>query len=249
MKPSAIFWSTAAIFIAAATAAPADTLVNDAFESDVIHSSPRAAPGTDPSGWENERGDSLNANGLTDMSVEGVGGPQGGSQTMLFYDSNAVDGRIADSRTFTPVSTSDILVTLDFRVNRVIDTTADKFSIRLITTGNQVLGFELAGNGSSTGFDLRPLGHTDSPVLGGITAGHWYHMSLLAPSVVSGSSAWKLTLHNYTTAETDSYDLTLPSAASGEYTRILLQSGFSDANTLDMSFDNVKVEEEDADEP
>ncbi|HMP77289.1 MAG TPA: PEP-CTERM sorting domain-containing protein [Kiritimatiellia bacterium] len=242
MKPSAILSSAAAMLLAVAASAPADILVNDTFESDILNPSPRVGLGTDPAGWANDLGDSINANGLTDISVEGVGGPQGGSQTMLFFDSNGVDGRIADSRTFTPVSTSAVTVTLDFRVNSVIDPAADKFAIRLFSTGNQSIGVELAGNGSSTGFNIRPLGHTNTTVLGEVTVGDWYQMTLEAPSVDSGSTEWQLTLHNYATASTDTFALTLPAPASGEYWRILLQSGFADANTLDMSFDNVTVE-------
>ncbi len=242
MKPSAILLSTAAMVAALLTDAPADLLVGDTFESDVVNLSPRVALGTDPAGWGNDFGDSLNGNGLTDVSVEGVGSPQGGSQSMLFYDSNGVDGRIAYSRTFTSTSSSNVMVTLDLRVNSVLNTAQDKFALRLFATTGLGIGFELSANGSSTSLNMIPLSHTNASALQTITVGDWYRISLLAPSVDSGSPDWQMSLYHYASATTNAYALTRPDAPSGGYWRIYLQSGYANANTLDMNLDNVTVE-------
>ncbi len=242
MKSSVILVSAVASFFAVAATASSDILVSDSFESDVINPSPRVATGTDPVGWNNDFGDLLNANGLTDISVEGVGGPRGGSQTMLFYDSNEVDGRITDSRIFTSTPSSNVQVTLDFRVNSVIDTAQDKFALRLFATTGLGIGFEMSANGSSTSLNLIPLSHLNASVLQTITVGEWYRLSLRAPSVDSGSSDWQMSLYNYATSASSSYNLTRPDVPSGGYWRVYLQSGYANANTVDMNLDNVAVE-------
>ncbi len=242
MKKSMRLFAAVALFVALAPAAPAEILINDTFESDVLNGSPRVAIGTDPAGWNNDYGDSLNANGLADISVEGVGSPSGGSKSMLFYDSNAVDGRIADSRTFASSSSSNMQVTFDFRVGSVINTGGDKFAIRLFATTGVGLGAEMSANGSGTSFNVIPIGHTNSPLLQTITVGDWYRMSLLAPSVDGGSPDWQMSFYHYASATTNSYNLTRPDAASGGYWRVFLQSGYSAGNTLDMNIDNLGVE-------
>jgi len=242
MKTSTILVTAVTSLFAISSAALAEILVSDTFENDVVNPSPRVEMSTDPTGWMNDFGDSLNAHGLTDISVQGLEGPRGGSRTMHFYDSNEVDGRIAFSRSFTETSSSNVLVTLDFRVNSVINTVQDKFAIRLFATTGLGIGFELSANGSSTNLNLIPLSHSNASVLQTITVGHWYRMSLQAPSVDSGSSNWQMSLYNYTIATSNSYSLVRPDVPKGGYWRLYLQSGYADANTVDMNFDNVSVE-------
>ncbi len=242
MKSTFILASAVSGLFAITATASAETLVGDTFERDPVNPSPRVAMNADPSGWMNEFDDSPSTNGLADISVENLAGPRGGSRTMLVFDNNEVDRRIAYNRPITPTSSSNVQVTIDFRVNRVVKSTHDKFALRLFATTGSGVGFELSANGTTSTLDLYPISHIDASVLQTIKVGSWYRLTLLVPSVASGSSDWQMSVFSFANAASRTHQLTRPDAAGGGYSRLYLQSGYSEANTIDINLDNVTVE-------